>query len=96
MFSLKMIERLFPGTLLAEQIYGLVANDGKQPGPEWPFWIVGVACLMNGNQGFLDTVFDEIVVAEPAPQEPLYHAGQFLEQLPIIGLVTRLCAHHQR
>jgi hypothetical protein len=37
-----------------------------------------------------------MVVTEAAAQVSLYHVGQFFEQLPIIGLITRLGAHHQR
>ena len=68
MVSPIVIDRVFPRALPTQGIYGLVAHDGKQPGPERPLRIVGVASLMNGNQGFLNAIFNEMVVAETAPQ----------------------------
>jgi hypothetical protein len=79
-----LVDRVFPRALPAQGIDGLVAHDGEQPGPERPLWIVGVAGLMNGNQSFLDAIFNEMVVAETTAKESLDHACQLFQELPVI------------
>ena len=66
LLALVVIVDFFSCALLAQGIYGLVAYDRKQPWPERPLWIVGMAGLMNRNQGFLHTIFNEMVVTEAA------------------------------
>jgi len=96
LLHLVVIDDLFSCALLTQIIYGLVTYDCKQPWPERPLWIIGMAGLMNCNQGFLHEIFNKVVVTEATTQELLYHNCQFFQQLPIIGLVTRLRIHHQR
>ena len=94
--SIVVIDNFFSRALLTQGIYGLMADDCKQPGSERPLWIIGMAGLMNSNQGFLHTIFNKMVVTKTTPKEFLYYIYQFFQQLPIIGLVTRLRAHHER
>jgi hypothetical protein len=77
-------------------VHPLVAGDGVNPSRQGLVTLVGVAFLVNRQQGFLHEVLHVAAVVVHAPlQEAAQVSAQAFEQLGISGRIPRVRTHPQ-